>query len=195
MCHYQTIDTFFDTFDLPSSTKLLQKLIITADAEKTWKGVPADALCFTSRLEDLITAVFELVQQYNYQDEVIIQDEQREETWMLTVYETYCGWHTGKTPWDFFPRHLSKKEFLNPNRVLDKFTGYKTLSEWKYLLNDLLSHALSHERITEFDTGNNLLVSAQLLHKLLEATHLIEVRQSTPQPKPRSKWKSPTNNP
>jgi len=189
--HYQTIDSFFDSFDLPSSIKLLRKTIKTADTEKIWKGVPANALYFTSRLEDLITAVFELVSQYNYKDEVIINEEKRSAVWSLTAFETYCGWHKGKTPWDFFPRHLSKKEYLNPFIVLDKFTSYKSLSGWKYLLNDLLNHALSIERITDFDTGESLLTTSMHLHKLLEATHLIEVRQSTPQPKPRPKWKPP----
>ena len=48
MNHYQTIDSFFDSFDLPSSIKLLRKTIKTANSRKKWKGVPANALYFTT---------------------------------------------------------------------------------------------------------------------------------------------------
>lgn len=189
--HYQTIDSFFDSFDITSSVKLLRKTIKTADTEKIWKGIPADALYFISRLEDLVTAVFDLLLQYDYKDEVIIKEDSIPLVWTLTVCETYCGWHTGKTQWDFFPRHLSKKEFLNPYLALEKFTKQHSLYEWKYLLNDILNHALSTESISQFYDGESILNTWLLLHKLLEATHLIEVRQSTPQPKPRPKWKPP----
>lgn len=194
--HYQTIDSFFDSFDLTSSIKLLRKTIKTADTEKLWKGIPANALYFTSLLEDLVTAVFELLQQYDYKDEIIIKEDKIPATLTLTAFETYCGWHTGKTAWDFFPRHLSKKEFLNPYLALEKFTKQHSLSEWKYLLNDILNHALSIESISQFYDGQSILNTWLYLHKLLEATHLIEVRQSTPQSKPRRKWKPPveTNN-
>jgi hypothetical protein len=46
MDHYQAIDSFFDSFDLPSSLKLLHKTIKTANTKKKWKGIPANALCF-----------------------------------------------------------------------------------------------------------------------------------------------------
>lgn len=191
MNHYQTIDSFFDSFDLPSSIKLLRKTIKTANSRKKWKGVPANALYFTTRITDLITAVFGLLEEFHFNDEVIITVEKDAQPWSLTTYENYCGWPTGKTPWDFFPRHLSKKEFLNPYSALEKFTKQHTLSEWKYLLNDLLNHALSTESLSQFYDCDRILKSCRHLHKLLEATHLIEVRQSTPQPKPRLKWKSP----
>lgn len=191
MNHYQTIDSFFDCFDLPASIRLLRKMIRTADKSKMWKGVPANALYFTTRLEDLITAVFELLQQYDYKEEVILKEDQLPALCTLTAFETYCGWHTGKTAWDFFPRHLSKKEFLNPYIALEKCTKHHSLAEWKYLINDILMHALSIEGISEFDQEESILDTWLHLHKLLEATHLIEVRQSTPQPKPRRKWRPP----
>lgn len=191
MNHYQTIDSFFDSFDLPASVRLLRKIIRTADKSKMWKGVPANALYFTTRLEDLITAVFELLQQYDYKEEVIIKEENLPAVWTLTAFETYCGWHTGKTAWDFFPRHLTKKEFINPYIALEKCTQQHSLAEWKYLLNDILMHALSIEGISGFDQEESILDTWLHLHKLLEATHLIEVRQATPEPKPRRKWHPP----
>ena len=189
MNHYQTIDSFFDSFDLPSSIRLLQKTINAANTKKICKGVPANLLYFITRLEGLVEAIFEMLQQYHYKDEVIIKDDDTSALWSLNSFETYCGWPTGKTPWDFFPRHLSKKEFLNPYIALEKFTKQHTPSEWKYLLNDLLSHALSTESLSQFYDCDSILKTWLHLHKLLEATHLIEVRQSTPQPKPRLKWK------
>lgn len=191
MDNYQTIDSFFDSFDLTSSVKLLHKTIKTANTKKKWKGIPADALYFTTRLTDLVTAVFGLLEECHFKEKVIITGEKNAQLWSLTLYENYCGWHTGKTPWDFFPRHLTRKEFLNPYLVLEKFTKLHTLSQWKYILHDMLTHALTIESISEFSEAEDMLSTWLHLSKLLEATHLIEVRQSTPQPKPRPKWKPP----
>lgn len=187
MTHYQTIDSFFDSFDLPSSIKLVKKILKTADANKKWKGIPANPLYFTSRIIDLITAVYALLDEYDIKEEIKIKNEPS--AWTLTAYETYCGWHAGRTPWDFFPRHLSKKEFLNPYEALEKFTSFQTLTQWKYILNDLLAHALSTESIGQFYENESMLSTWLHLNKLLEAAHLLEVRQSNPQPKPRRKWK------
>lgn len=189
--HHQTIDSFFDTFDLAAAGKLLHNAIKTADAKKTWKKIPAEALCFIERLTELTEAVFELMHQHDYKEEVQIPKENTTTIFTLTQFETYCGWHTQRTAWDFFPRHLSKKEFLNPYKALEKFTNYKTLPQWKYILKEICTYALSPESINELNNGESLLCTARQLHKMLEATHLIEVRQLTPQPKLRRKWKPP----
>ncbi|NCU03990.1 MAG: hypothetical protein GXC73_08385 [Chitinophagaceae bacterium] len=189
--HYQTIDSFFDTFDLAAAGRLLHTAIKTADSKKIWNDIPAEALCFIERLTELTEAVFELIHQYDYKEEVQIPKENTATIFTLTHYETYCGWHTQRTAWDFFPRHLSKKEFRNPYKALEKFTRYKTLPQWKHILKEICMYALSPESISDLNEGESLVSTAHQLHKMLEAAHLIEVRQVTSSPKPRRKWKPP----
>ncbi|MEI9911758.1 MAG: hypothetical protein WDO71_20180 [Bacteroidota bacterium] len=110
--------------------------------------------------------------------------------WWLTKYETYCGWHKGDTPWQFFPRHLSQKEFLDPWKALQKIRRYKNVEEWKEQLRDLLHEALSDSVLDNGMSGEEALDTWLLLHKLLEATHLIEVRAiKEDKDGPRPKWK------
>jgi len=86
------------------------------------------------------------------------------------------GRHRDSTPWDFFPRHLSHQEFLIPYKALKKVVHYKSREEWKDILKTILQHALSPNSIYEFDDGIDLLKIWLLLHKLIEASHLVCVR-------------------
>jgi len=187
--YYQAIDNFFDAYSLPHALHMLAKLIKTADKEKIWKGAcPANAIWFTERLELLTEAVFALQERYDYHKEVIL-DKDNSGLWMLNQYKTYCGWHRASAPWDFFPRHLSQKEFIDPYKVLKKFTKYRSLAGWKEILKDLRFNALSPHSISEFDDRIGIISIWLLLHKLLEAAHLIEVRMPDDEIKPRKKWK------
>jgi hypothetical protein len=82
-------------------------------------------------------------------------------------------------PWDFFPRHLSKKEFLDPYKALEKFASFRNIDQWKQVIRDLAIHALSEIPLNEFDDSNSILRTYIHLNKLIEATHLIEIRFQT----------------
>jgi hypothetical protein len=189
--HYSIIYAFFDCYGLSHARSILSKMIKTADAEKIWKGSsPSDVLFFTEKMEELIEAVFAIVGRYDYKSEAVIENIEDEKLWFLSEYQLYCGWHIHSTPWDFFPRHLSKKEFCDPYKALEKFTAYRSHYQWKDVLREFLFHALSPNSISEFDDGTSLLQSYIHLHKLIEATHLIEVRTNTKSNQPhRNRWK------
>jgi len=175
--HYQVIDAFFDCYDLSYAVSILGRAIKTADKEKTWKGQPpSHLLLFIEKLGELMEAAFSIVERYDHNSKASLDKDDTEEIWSLAQYETYCGWHIRSTPWDFFPRHLSKKEFLDPYRALEKFTRYRSLFAWKEIVKDILFHALSPNSISEFDDGTSILGTWLHLHKFLEATHLIQVR-------------------
>lgn len=194
--HYQIIDSFFDIYELSYATKTLNRAIITADTEKAWKHRPAsDLLLFIEQLTGLIEAFCEITENFNYKTEIILPENQPNETWMLTQYHLYCGWCKDRTPWQFFPRHLSKKEFCNPYKALEKFSNYHTQKEWVAIVKEILSHALSNESISQFYYGSSYLVTTTHLHKVLEATHLIEVRSNDQPFPPRRKWKNPPAQP
>lgn len=189
--HYQVIDAFFDCYGLSHSVSILSRAIKTAEAEKKWKGrSPSDLLFFMEKLGELMEAAFSIVERYDHNVEVILDKDDAEEIWSLAEYEIYCGWHIHSTPWDFFPRHLSKKEFLDPYRALEKFTRYRSLFAWKEIVKDILFHALSPNSISEFDDDTSILGTWLHLHKFLEATHLIQVRTIDVQKQRRRfKWK------
>lgn len=190
----EVIASFFDCYDLPAACSLLRKTIKTAGSEKVWKGTyPADVLYFTGMLEGLMEAAFSIIERYDFRPEVEITSGDLNDPWFLNKYEIYCGWHTDLTPWDFFPRYLSKKEFLDPYRALRKFTRYRSLTSWKQALKELLEYALSPHSINDFDDGTSMLGTWIYLHKLIEASHLIEVRYDDEVKRPRFKWKDREN--
>ena len=153
---------------------------------------PANVLFFTEQLSILTKAAIKIIQEYNFKKE--IEAETNINLWMLNQYQTYCGWCKHRTPWDYFPRHLSKKEFLDPYMALEKFTNYHTPRQWKKIIDNIRYYALSYESIFEILDKPNFIGTWLHLHKLLDATHLIEVRQTDPQTKPRPKWQPSVEN-
>lgn len=187
--HYHTIHAFFDCYGLSNARSLLSRMIKTASSEKIWAGrSPSDLLFFSEKMEELMQAAYSLVARYDYKPEVILDKDTSDTIWSLTEYEMYCGKHINYTPWDFFPRHLTKKEFLNPYKALEKFTSYYSLDKWKDVFKEILFHALSPNSIDEFDNGPGILRTYIWFHKLIEATHLIEVRTLKEDKDDRPKW-------
>jgi hypothetical protein len=174
---HQQIHSFFSAYALPQATERLSSSMKAAVSDKIWKGrSPADLLWFMGELEKLLDAVFQLIEKKDLSDEAIINENNNESIWRLCRYETYCGRHANSYPWDFFPRHLSKNEFLNPYHALQKVCDAFTEEEWKDCQQTILQHALSTHAVNEFDDSFNSLRIFLLFHKLLEAAHLIKVR-------------------
>jgi hypothetical protein len=188
---YQTIHSFFDAYGLVHARSILQELIKKADSEKTWNRTACcDVLFFTEKLTELIEAVFQVVNTYDQQEEAIIEEQTKEDSWQLTNYNSYCGSHRNNTPWDFFPRHLSKKEFLDPYKALEKFTSFRNIDQWKQTIKHLAYYSLSSTSINEFDDDKSILRTYIHLNKLIEATHLINIRLRPATPKPHNKRKA-----
>ena len=90
----------------------------------------------------------------------------------------FCGHqHEGYTPWDYFPRHLSKKEYVNPQLMLSKFFAYKTLPEWRDVLEELFSAAISDCSIYTCTSDEDILKTCEYVMKLVEALYLLKVRK------------------
>lgn len=188
--HYTIIDEFFDTYSLPLAHTSLSRLIKTANQEKIWKGrSPADVVFFIEKLQGLVSAVFNLLENNNRPEEILLPPHNNDAAWNLTAYPSYCGWQRALTPWHFFPRYLSQKEFGNPFLALEKFTRYRSLTQWQQLFKDLAFYALSPSCMDDLEDGTSLLGTWVHLHKLLDATHLIEVRRNSHQEKNPKKWK------
>ncbi len=178
--HYYVIHEFFDCYGLSNARSLLSRMIKTAGSRKIWAGrSPSDLLFFSEKMEELMEAAWSLVTRYDYKPVVILDKDTSDTVWSLAGYEMYCGRHVNYTPWDFFPRHLNKKEFLDPYKALEKFTGCHSLDKWKDIFKEFLFHALSPNSIDQFDDAPAILHTYIHLHKLIEATHLIEVRSNS----------------
>lgn len=188
---YQTIYSFFDCYGLVNVRSILSKMIKTADSERSWKGSsPSHLLYFSEKMKELMKAAFSIISFRDYHNEVILVKQNNDYIWSLTQYEHYCSGHTRYTPWQFFPRYLSKKEFLDPYKALERFTKYQSLVKWKHTFKELLHHALSPVSLNEFNDSTGILHTYIHLHKLIEATHLIAIRSDAQLPKPNNlKWK------
>jgi hypothetical protein len=163
-----------------------------ADSEISWKGSSlSHLLYFAEKMRELMKAALSIIDTYNYKNEVILKKQDDDPVWSLKQYEHYCPSPVRHSPWHFFPRYLSKKEFLDPYNALEKFTHYQTFSKWKYTLKELLHHALSRTGITELNGSTGILHTYILLHKLIEGSHLLAIRMDAEQPKPNNlKWKN-----
>ncbi len=175
--HYQIIHAFFDYSEMPPALRMLNTMIRAADAEKIWQGrSPADLLYFTEKLNELSEAAFSLTGWYDFQPAAIIEQSKKNDPWSLSNTRLYCRQHPKYSPWDYMPRTLSKKEFLNPYVALEKFTAYKSREQWQQTINNFLMHALSPSSISEFDDDTSILKCSRLLNKLIEASFLIHLR-------------------
>lgn len=89
----------------------------------------------------------------------------------------FCGsLHEGYTPWDYFPRYLNKKEYVNPQLMLSKFFAYKTLPEWRDVLEELFSAAISDCSIHTCTNDEDIMKSCEYIMKLFEALYLLKIR-------------------
>ena len=91
----------------------------------------------------------------------------------------YCSWHADQGEWDFFPRSLSLKEYIDPYLVFKRFFKYLTLAEWKDELRELMEFALGKTSFSEACVDFDTLQIYFHLTKLVEAAHLIDVREIT----------------
>jgi hypothetical protein len=89
----------------------------------------------------------------------------------------YCGIKTYLSEWDYLPRFLSMKEYVNPYLAFKKFFKYQDLEKWKEDLHEILDYALVKDNF--FNAGIEIDIFSIYFHlsKLVEAAHLIDVRE------------------
>lgn len=170
---YQVIAEFFSQADVVSHRKIIRDTIRAACSDRICnKKNPGGVLFDFKILESIINAAYLLSKEKRESPLSISRDS-------LFDPNLYCGWHAGLNEWDFFPRMLSLKEYINPYLVFERFFKYLTLGEWKRELEDLVEYALA--RTSLWEAGIDLDVLSIYLHltKLVEAAHLIDVREIT----------------
>ena len=170
---YQTIAEFFTAADLAYYRKTIKGALNAACSDKVWnKTSPGDLLWFFERLESVINAAY-LINKEKKKSPLSIGKED------VFNPNLYCSWHADQAEWDFFPRSLSLKEYIDPYLTFKRFFKYLTLPEWKEELHNLMEFALGKTSFSEACSDFATLPIYFHLTKLVEAAHLIDVREIT----------------
>jgi hypothetical protein len=172
---YQVIASFFDYIDISSCRKKIKHLLLAAGSDEIYryrKDSPASVLELFKMIESVINAAY------------LINKEKKESplsigTGDLLNKNLFCGNKGHASAWDYFPRSLSEKEFIDPYLTFRHFFKFKEIEGWKEDLQEVLSFALSAGSYSDLGIELNLLSIYIHLTKLLEAAHLIDVRETT----------------
>ena len=175
---YLVIAAFFDMYHLPHASRLLDKWMRSAFAEKSRFSKTA-ALSTLNLVEQLIR-LLEAGQLLN--DDPTNEEKalERFAAHEMTNTSSYYRPHKKLTAWDCFPRYLSTAEFANPYRVFEKCLGHFDLAGWRKVLKDLFFAATCNSLVTEVVSDDDIYTTQKYLFKLLYACHLIKVREIDP---------------
>lgn len=181
--HYTVIEDFFSALSLSQYRKYILSTLRAANSSRYWKKEdPGSLLYFQKKMEDLIDAVHLLVKKdknkKSKKSKVLIAPEVIDQ--QVIDPGLYAIKHFGHTQWKTFPRNLSKKEFLNPYLVFERFFRYRSQKEWHKDLKEIIFYALSPHNCADDCVDFEFLKINQLLQKLVEAAHLILVREINP---------------
>jgi len=138
---YTVFDSFFDACSLPQALDNIDSWLKAATADDYWKiSYPARLLHFYEILEKLIEAVY-LINKMDNPNAAAVLAESPEQEIDLMEPISYYGWQTKYSAWDYFPRSLNKKQFINPYIAFKKFFEYQDMPIWREVLYDLLYNA------------------------------------------------------
>ncbi len=176
--YYEIIHNFFDTYTLSTVRGYLLTAIIAAESNQVWQtSAPGDLLFLIERLHALIPAVFGIVPTKCQRHKAMLAPNQPPSPASYVLYSFDLD---DRAAWDNFPRSLSYKEFNNPYRALQKFTNWSTRKEWHQTLSIVLSYALGKASWTDTGLEIQTLQIYELLVKMVEACHLIDLRSYAP---------------
>jgi hypothetical protein len=170
---YQTFAEFFSAADLVSHKKTVKEALDAASSSRIYdKRNPGDLLYSLGLLESVINSSY------------LLNMEKKKSPLSIEANDVFDpnlfrGWLGGNlTDWDYFPRMLSLKEFKNPYIVFKRFFRFQDLSAWKTDLRTIAEYALVKTCLSEACIDLDTLSIYCYLTKLIEAAHLIDVRET-----------------
>ena len=172
------IDSYFDSYDYTFAIARLSSCLKACSQKKIWSErknkCPSDLILFIEKTEGLIKCVFNILREKKFDTDAIIASYSDK----LILDYCYANVHYPDeySCWMYFPRHLSLKEFLNPYKAFQKIAMFGSKEEWIGILNGILHRALSPFGWEEYGESSDMLRIYLLLHKLLEASHLVHIR-------------------
>ncbi len=180
MCNpYIAIAEFFSAYDLPGARRDLDKWFRSAFAEKSRLG-KKESLSLLDLQEQLIRLleVAQLLNDDSANDEKALRLTADDTVLMNTAL--YYNPRKNSLAWECFPRYLSRTEYANPYIVFEKCLGQLDLTGWRKFLKDIFYAATYDTQINEAVNDDDLYYTCKCLFKLVEACHLIKVREIDP---------------
>lgn len=173
----QVIHHFFSENSLGHYRKYITSMLKAAYSEGYWKkSDPGRLLHFQQMMQELIEAVYEFVKEgksgIKLDSKTVIQEAIIKGEGDISLFHAH---YSEENIWALFPRNLSQKEFQNPFLVYRKFFRLQGYKSWVMDFGELVSLALSpfgNESALDYD----YLEIHRLLQKMVEASHLIEIR-------------------
>jgi len=79
--------------------------------------------------------------------------------------------------WDFYPRFISKKDFITPHSFYQAFFAYKELSAWVEIVDALFRSATTTDELNLLSIHNENPVLLYLyFQRLIETSHIVYIR-------------------
>lgn len=165
---------FFTMGDVAEFREDIYHIVRTACSGKYWKkGSPNDLIFLFRNLEFVINAAH-IINGQARKSALHIEDKD------IFNPDLFRRNDTISNNWDYFPRMLSYKEFVNPYTTFKIFFKYQDHAHWKKTLRNVLEYALSRGRIFDEWEDFDCLAIYRHLVKLIEAAYLICVRENIP---------------
>lgn len=166
---YQVFAEAFSTAGMDFFRRFIRKILHYAEASEIYsEKSPCDVLLFMRVIRSLIKASDKLKEIKN--GPIMVSEA---DAFNKKYYRSH---YVSSNEWEDFPRFLSVKEFCNPYKVFRKFFKYQPCDEWVHELEETVDCALSKN---SGELGLEMIAIYSHLVKLIEAAHLINVREVT----------------
>ena len=166
---YQVFAEAFSTAVIGSFRRFIKNIMHYAETNEIYsEKSPCDVLLFMRMVRSLIKASDNL-KGIKKGPIIVTEAEAFNKKYFRSHYIT-------TSDWEDFPHFLSVKEFCNPYMVFKKFFKYQHADKWLYDLKEIVDAALSNYK---GELGLEMIAMYSHLVKLIEAAHLINVREVT----------------
>jgi hypothetical protein len=178
-----TIEDFFSALSLPDYRKYILSMLKAAGSRYCWREEdPGSLLYFQQKMTDLMKAAHSLAKtggnsRPGFERARLVPDLLDRETLDPSLYSDK---RAGNSAWSLFPRFLSGREFIDPYRAFRTFFAKKSIKTWKKDLKEIIFYALSPHDSKEDLMDFDFLRINLSLQKLVEAAHLIWIREINP---------------
>lgn len=173
---YRVLRDFFDGFSFCRATSYMESIIEAGINNRTWKGMPYNAMFFMENMTALCKAAFTIYTHNSVRENAIAEPEEENGAPDISLSKNFTRSSFRSSAWNDFPRHLTAKQYQNPYKAIKKFCKYTTEVEWNKIMKELTENALSYSANDELCYPYNILKVRLRLLQLIEACHLLDVR-------------------
>ena len=172
------IDDFFSHRNYTVAQQDLQMAIQAADSQDELRIGPRADL---KSLFDGLYRMLDLIVRFQNDERCRVADIRNddENIWQLAHKHLYCNAIVPHSPWDEFPRYLYRIEFLEPSLIFSKCSSFQFIDDWNVMFRHFYEYAFSKKAIREIYPNTNFYKILILLHKFIDAIHLVKIRSQT----------------